>query len=109
MSRMDRDFVVSQFTRYVQGFDQKEEGVRLKVCSFFAGERLCEQIATEVLDLSQDDVDLAVAHRRPPRILADLSSCGSIIRSSIIVHGPCQIRGPVTCLLTAISAIFWTI
>lgn len=30
VSPMDREFVVSQFTRYVHGFDQKEEGVRLK-------------------------------------------------------------------------------
>ena len=58
MSRMDRDFVVSQFTRYVQGFDQKEEGVRLKYAHSLRVSGLCEQIALS-LDLSQDDVDLA--------------------------------------------------
>ena len=55
---MDRDFVVSQFTRYVQGFDQKEEGVRLKYAHSLRVSGLCEQIARS-LDLSQDDVDLA--------------------------------------------------
>ena len=45
MSRMDRDFVVSQFTRYVQGFDQKEEGVRLKYAHSLRVSGLCEQIA----------------------------------------------------------------
>lgn len=55
---MDRDFVVSQFTRYVQGFDQKEEGVRLKYAHSLRVSGLCEQIALS-LDLSQDDVDLA--------------------------------------------------
>ena len=58
MSRMDRDFVVSQFTRYVQGFDQEEEGVRLKYAHSLRVSGLCEQIALS-LDLSQDDVDLA--------------------------------------------------
>lgn len=55
---MDRDFVVSQFTRYVQGFDQKEEGVRLKYAHSLRVSGLCEQIALS-LDLSQADVDLA--------------------------------------------------
>lgn len=58
MSRMDRDFVVSQFTRYVQGFDQEEEGVRLKYAHSLRVSGLCEQIALS-LDLFQDDVDLA--------------------------------------------------
>lgn len=52
---MDRDFVVSQFTRYVQGFDQKEEGVRLKYAHSLRVSGLCEQIALS-LDLSQADV-----------------------------------------------------
>ena len=55
---MDRDFVVSQFTRYVHGFDQKEEGVRLKYAHSLQVSRLCEQIALS-LDLSQSEVDLA--------------------------------------------------
>lgn len=58
MSLMDRDFVVSQFTRYVHGFDQKEEGVRLKYAHSLQVSRLCEQIALS-LDLSQSEVDLA--------------------------------------------------
>ena len=94
---MDRDFVVSQFTRYVQGFDQKEEGVRLKYAHSLRVSGVCEQIALS-LDLSQADVDLAA-----------LSSCGSIIRSSIIGPWTMPNTGPITCLLTVISAIFWTI
>ena len=103
MSRMDRDFVVSQFTRYVQGFDQKEEGVRLKYAHSLRVSGLCEQIALS-LDLSQDDVDLASS-----MISAALSSCGSIIRSSIIGPWTMPNTGRIICLLTAISAIFWTI
>ena len=55
---MDRDFVVSQFTRYVHGFDQGEEGVRLKYAHSLRVSSLCEQIAGS-LGLSQDEVDLA--------------------------------------------------
>ena len=104
---MDRDFVVSQFTRYVQGFDQEEEGVRLKYAHSLRVSGLCEQIALS-LDLFQDDVDLAwligVLHDS-----AALSSCGSIIRSSIIGPWTMPNTGPIICLLMGISAIFWTI
>ena len=55
---MDRDFVVSQFTRYVHGFDQREEGVRLKYAHSLRVSSLCEQIAGS-LGLSQDEADLA--------------------------------------------------
>ena len=55
---MDRDFVVSQFARYVHGFDQGEEGVRLKYAHSLRVSSLCEQIAGS-LGLSQDEVDLA--------------------------------------------------
>ena len=55
---MDRDMAVTQFTRYVQGFDQWEEGVRLKYDHSLRVSGLCEQIALS-LGLSRDDVDLA--------------------------------------------------
>ncbi len=55
---MDRDMAVTQFTRYVQGFDQREEGVRLKYDHSLRVSGLCEQIALS-LGLSRDDVDLA--------------------------------------------------
>ena len=55
---MDRDFVVSQFTRYVHGFDQGEEGVRLKYAHSLRVSSLCEQIAGS-LGLSQAEMDLA--------------------------------------------------
>ena len=45
--------MVSQFTRYVHGFDQGEEGVRLKYAHSLRVSSLCEQIAGS-LGLSQD-------------------------------------------------------
>ena len=50
--------MVSQFTRYVHGLDQGEEGVRLKYAHSLRVSSLCEQIAGS-LGLSQDEVDLA--------------------------------------------------
>lgn len=107
MSRMDRDFVVSQFTRYVQGFDQKEEGVRLKYAHSLRVSGLCEQIALS-LDLFQDDVDLAWLIG----VLHDIGRFEQLREYHTFVdYRPWTMpnTGPITCLLTVISAIFWTI
>ncbi len=55
---IDRDFVVAQFRRYVDGFDQSEEGVRLKYAHSLRVSALCEEIAAS-LGLPSADRDLA--------------------------------------------------
>ena len=107
MSRMDRDFVVSQFTRYVQGFDQEEEGVRLKYAHSLRVSGLCEQIALS-LDLFQDDVDLAwlIGVLHDIGRFEQLREYHTFVDYRSMDHAK---YGPITCLLTVISAIFWTI
>ena len=55
---MDRDFVISQFKGYVQGFAAVDEGVQLKLSHSLRVSSWCERLA-KALHLSHDDVDLA--------------------------------------------------
>lgn len=55
---MNRDFVISQFKGYVQGFAAVDEGVTLKLAHSLRVSAWCERLA-RALHLSQEDVDLA--------------------------------------------------
>lgn len=55
---MNRDFIISQFKQYADGFATADDGVQLKLEHSLQVSRLCERIAQK-LGLSRDDQNLA--------------------------------------------------